>query len=97
MPNMGVCLFFAGENGPKRFDHEGVFVIRFLFFPNSLCREDIFYTNLFFKKMAFIYLLVSRNCLLRADFEGPGNHYGIFRLFDFKISGIISAHIFRFM
>ena len=45
-------------------DHEGVFVIRFLFFPNSLCHEDIFYTNLFFKKMAFIYLLVSRNCLI---------------------------------
>ena len=25
------------------------------------------------------------------------NRYGIFRLFDFKISGTISAHIFRFM
>ena len=31
------------------------------------------------------------------DFEELGNHYGIFRLFDFKISGTISAHIFRFM
>ena len=24
--------------------------------------------------------------LLRTNFEGPGNHYGIFKLFDFKIS-----------
>ena len=24
--------------------------------------------------------------LLKTNFEGPGNHYGIFRLFDFKIS-----------
>ena len=31
------------------------------------------------------------------NFEGPGNHYGIFRLFDFKISGTISAHISRFI
>ena len=28
------------------------------------------------------------------NFEGPGNHDGIFRLFDFKISG---TNIFRFM
>ena len=29
------------------------------------------------------------------DFEVPGNHYEFFRLFDFKISGIISALIFK--
>ena len=34
-----------------------------------------------------------RKFLLRTNFEGPR----IFRLFDFKISGTISAHIFRFM
>ena len=66
------CLFLDSQSGQKKIhlvDHEGVFVTRFPFVSKQhMPWRHFFKKNFFLWKIAFIYLLTSRNCLIFENF-----------------------------
>ena len=57
-----------------------VHVLKTLFQQNFSSKNSLYLPPIW-SKLSYFW-----KSLLKTNFEGPGNHYGIFRLFDFKIS-----------